>query len=397
MPDARELRDIAATVGARLPGDTVVRHLAEIAGGFDARLHRAVIAALPPLLAAAFSPAGARPESFDARVEVAGDLAELRALAERTTLVIAPTHSSNLDAIVLGLVLARAGLPPPAYAAGKHVFRNRVLGAAMRRLGAFCLDPDRRDRRYLQVVQAYTTEVLARGVHTVIFPGGTRCRTGEVESAIKLGLLGAALRASRRTTRPIAIVPVTINYQVVLEAEWLTAYHLAGRAHERIVGDELFTWSRLGSTARRLRRLDQRVAIKFGRPIDPLAGDARVPWRARLVPAITRAYRRDTVLFASHVVARALYDLAGGGEVGTQTVLTFPEAEVARAIASARGQLRPWLSASVGADLLADACASWDACHRAPVVITAGGRVTISNLPLVWFYRNRTLVASSTS
>jgi len=31
------------------------------------------------------------------------------------------------------------------------------------------------------------------------------------------------------------------------------------------------------------------------------------------------------------------------------------------------------------------------------VVITAGGRVTIANLPLVWFYRNRTLVASSTS
>ena len=56
------------------------------------------------------------------------------------------------------------------------------------------------------------------------FPGGTRSRSGMIEQKLKLGLLGSALsayseRISRGDERPIYIVPVTINYPLVLEAE----------------------------------------------------------------------------------------------------------------------------------------------------------------------------------
>jgi glycerol-3-phosphate O-acyltransferase len=328
----------------------------EIASGFSSPLHRSTIALLPHVIGAAFG------GSFDARVDVKGPLAKLRELARDTTLVLAPTHASNLDSIILGLVAVRAGLPPFAYAAGKHIFRNRLFATLMRRLGAFQLDPDRRDRLYMRVVNVYVNELLARGYHTVVFPSGTRCRSGEVESTVKLGLLGAAVHV----TRPVRIVPVTMTYQIVPEAEHLIAYYLAGRSHERIVGDELFAWGRLRDTARRFRRLDQRVAVRFDEPIDPHAPG---PWRTRIATELTAAYQRGTVFFPTHLVARTVFDL--GGEVVALPAITDV----------------------VGESALDAAMAAWDSWHHAPPLIRRGHEVHVANRALLLFYRNRTVHA----
>ena len=374
--------ELAEAVVRRVGADraTVLSMVDEIAGELSPGFHRAVIAMLPPALGVAFGG-----PSFDARVHVDGDLGSLRQLATGATLIVAPTHSSNLDSIVLGLVLGRAGLPPFAYAAGKHIFRNRLLAALMLRLGAFRLDPDRRDRLYLRVVQVYVNELVARGTHTVVFPSGTRCRSGEIESNVKLGLLGASVQVARR----IALVPVTINYQVVLEAEWLIAYHLAGRAHERIVGDELFVWGRLRDTARRLTRLDQRVAIHVGPPIEASPGGDS--WRPRLIAALAAAYRRGVVFFATHVVARALFD-AGADEQ--------PIAHVRDAIAATRQRLdrdpalghtwRP-LAAASPAEILDAALRAWDSWHQTPVATRRGSRIAITSRDLLLYYRNRSV------
>jgi 1-acyl-sn-glycerol-3-phosphate acyltransferase len=330
----------------------------EITSGFSSPLHRFTIELLPRVIGAAFG------GSFDARVDVDGPLAELRALARDTTLVLAPTHASNLDSIILGLVSARAGLPPFAYAAGKHIFRNPLFATLMRRLGAFQLDPDRLDRLYLRVVNVYMHELLARGYHTVVFPSGTRCRSGEVESTVKLGLLGAAVHVAR----PVRIVPVTMTYQIVPEAEHLIAYYLAGRSHERIVGDELFVWGRLRDTANRLRRLDQRVAVRFDQPIDPHAPG---PWRTRIATELTAAYRRGTVFFPTHLVARAVFDL-GGDVIAEQAIVDV-----------------------VGENVLDAALSAWDSWHRTPPLIRRGREVHVANRALLLFYRNRTIHAES--
>ena len=366
---------IAGAVVRRVGGDgaAVSAILTEMAGGFSPVLHRTAIGILPSLLALAFG--------GGERITVLGPVAELRALATRATLVLAPTHASNLDAIVLGMVAGRAGLPPFAYAAGKHIFRNRALAALMRRLGAYQLDPDRRDRLYMRVVNVYVNELLARGYHTVVFPSGTRGRSGRIESALKLGLLGAAVHVAH----PVAIVPVSIEYQIVLEAEHLIAYYLAGRAHERIVGDELFLSGRLADTARRLARLDQRVVLRFAPAIDPHGGG---PWRARLAGELTAAYRRATVFFSTHVVARALFDLAS----------EVPLASVHAAIARAREQLaadpeagRPWdgLAAASPDEILAAALRAWESWHRASPVARRGSMVVVRDRDLLLYYRNR--------
>lgn len=354
----------------------------EIAGTFSPTLHGATIALLPHLIGAGFG------GTFDDRVDVHGDLDAIRELATRATIILAPTHSSNLDSIVLGLVAGRARLPPFAYASGRHIYRHRVFAQLMRRLGAYKLDPDRRDRLYLRIVNVYVNELLARGYHSVIFPTGTRCRSGEVESKVKLGLLGAAVH----TPGSIAIVPVTINYQIVLEADHLIAYHLAGRSHERIVGDELFVRGRLLASARRFATLDQRVAIHIDEPIDPHAVQ---PWRSQLSTALTSAYRRGTVFFPTHVVARALSD---GGDSRGALDLTIDGAR--QAVATTRRRLaadpalgRPWtgMLAMSDDDVLDAALRAWASWHPTPPATKRDDRIAITNPDLLLFYRNRTI------
>ncbi|HTL38780.1 MAG TPA: 1-acyl-sn-glycerol-3-phosphate acyltransferase [Kofleriaceae bacterium] len=388
MSDVRrynaERASIADAVLHRVGGNRadVTAIVDEIAGTFSSPLYGATIALLPHLLGAGFG------GTFADRVEVTGDLAALRELSTRATIILAPTHSSNLDSIVLGVVTARAGLPPFAYASGRHIYRHRVFAQLMRRLGAYKLDPDRRDRLYLRIVNVYVNELLARGYHSMIFPTGTRCRSGEVESKVKLGLLGAAVHAPG----PIAIVPVTINYQIVLEADHLIAYHLAGRSHERIVGDELFVRGRLLASAKRFATLDQRVAIRFDEPIDPHAVQ---PWRSHLAAMLTAAYRCGTVFFPTHIVARALLDATDATDATATIALEDAHRAIAKtcsllARSSALGTLWRATTSLSDAGVLDAALRAWASWHPSPPIARVDDRIAITNRDLLLFYTNRT-------
>lgn len=409
---------VRARVLARTRGDAATRaavtaHAAAIAGGFERGLYHAVTLGLVPALAAVFTPPGHRP-SLDDRLTVTGDAARLHDLAAAgTTLFVAPTHSSNLDAIALGVAMRRAGLPACAYAAGEHLYRHRVAGALMRHLGGFRVERGRTTALYKVTLKAFAAALLERGLHTVVFPGATRCRDNRVETALQLGLLGAAVAAERRGPHRLAVVPVTINHQVVLEAAHLVAYHLAGRGHERVVGDELFVPGRLLATARRLRALDQRVVIHLGaplgldgRPFDPAAPRPAADPRA-VAGALVAAYRRDTVLLDTHVVAAALFDLLAAtpalvplGRVAPTDLdlarspggVTFPRARVLDAIARTTGALagrRRLDPDRPPAALLASAISAWHAAHRERVATATGDHVRVDDPRLIFFYRNR--------
>lgn len=378
-------RDAETTDREQMLARVVDALLADIGGGFAPRTYRAVIGALPYLLRAAFNPPGVH-DPLDARLSIAGPLDELRARAATGTLIFAPTHTSNLDSLVLGLALARSGLPACSYATAKHMYRNRLLGTLVQRLGAYRVDRGLRLDLYNDVLLEYSTVLLERGVHAIIFPGATRVRTNEVEPSLKLGLLGTALRARRnRPDAPIWIVPVTINHQVVLEAPWLIRYFLEGRAAERVVGDELLVWGRLSRSARRLHHLDNRVAIRFCDPVEPQ------PAR-QLGRVLTDAFRRETVFFATHVAARAVFDLdARGAELAERDV----HAELARVNAliaahRAGGVLSPHLADLPPAAIIAAAITAWQACHGVSPLRRRDGRYEIADPALLLFYRNRT-------
>ena len=106
----------------------------------------------------------------------------------------------------------------------------------MRNLGAYKVDRKKTATVYKDVLKEYATCSLEMGYHNLFFPGGTRSRSGAVERHLKLGLLGCAVRAyvgRPRAGRPrpeIYLVPVTMNYELVLEAETLIDDHLSRRS-----------------------------------------------------------------------------------------------------------------------------------------------------------------------
>ena len=106
----------------------------------------------------------------------------------------------------------------------------------MRNLGAYRVDRRIRHDVYKDVPQDLLAGHPERGYHSMFFPGGTRSRSGRVEHHLKLGLLGTTLSGDGRALSPhhrwarrfrrSHIVPVTINMQLVLEAETLIADYL---------------------------------------------------------------------------------------------------------------------------------------------------------------------------
>jgi glycerol-3-phosphate O-acyltransferase len=82
---------------------------------------------------------------------------------------------------------------------------------------------------------------LRDGSHSLFFPGGTRSRSGKIETTLKLGLLGTAIEAQRINYEKneegrhnkIFIVPVVTNYNFVLEAPALIRSYLERKGQER--------------------------------------------------------------------------------------------------------------------------------------------------------------------
>ncbi|MEZ4464863.1 MAG: 1-acyl-sn-glycerol-3-phosphate acyltransferase [bacterium] len=298
--DARQLRDEVERLATWYVSDVV--------GHFDRRVYRFASGVLPVGLSALFSTADLRHgfaafKDLSARIRVEGPLAHLRGLAEKGTLVVVPTHSSNLDSIVLGWSLVQAGLPPVTYGAGKNLFTNKLIGYFMRNLGAYRVDRRLQHVLYKDVLKTYSQVIIERGYHSLFFPGGTRSRSGLVEQKLKLGLMGSALsaqaeRALRGDQRPLYIVPATINYPLVREAETLVADHLkaAGQARYIIEDDEFSKLGRVVHFIAKLMALDTTMVIRFGAPLDVFGNqvdDGGAAWapaaRCSIPPATSSA------------------------------------------------------------------------------------------------------------
>ena len=77
----------------------------------------------------------------------------------------------------------------------------------------------------------------------MFYPGGSRSKTGKLEEKLKLGLLGTVIDAQRINLvenggRKIFLIPVTLNYHYVLEAQKLIESHLKNMGKENYLEDE---------------------------------------------------------------------------------------------------------------------------------------------------------------
>jgi glycerol-3-phosphate O-acyltransferase len=381
-------------------------------------------------------------------VLVEGPIDKLQRLVQHGTAVSVPTHLSNMDSIVFGYALERAGLPPATYGAGKNLFTNPILSYFMHNLGAYRVDRRIKHNLYKDVLKTYSCVLLERGYHSLFFPGGTRSRSGGIERRLKLGLVGSALEAYARTLlagkeRRIFFVPATINYLITLEAETLIADFLseAGKGRFIIEDDESSRVARVTSFVKKLLGMRGAVVIRFSEPIDPFGNhvdedgvshDARgrpvdpstyvrnaagevsidhardTQYTRELGEEICKAYARDTVIMATHLTAAACFarlrSASPAGDLFTvlrqREAVTVSRDDLARDVARLRDTLlavereggvvaADVLRRASGGDIIEAALRAFAGYHTAPVLRSVPEGVVLADTNLLFYYQNR--------
>lgn len=443
----------------------------EICGRFDERVYGAVTRAGEPLMGLllnAISPkrlaegvvdglpqllgGGGLPglPGVDNAIVVQGAVSTLHRLRERGTILLLPTHVSHMDSIAVGWALWKMGLPPFLYGAGLNLFSNPLLGFFMRNLGAYTVDRRKTDPLYKSVLKTYAQATLENGYDNIFFPGGTRSRAGALEKKLKLGLLGTGvaayahnLKQGKRARERLYIVPATLSFQLVLEAETLIDDFLQeqGKSRYIITDDEATKPKRVVDFLSQLFSLDSKIYFTVGQPLDPFGnvvnddGESLDPAGRAVDPAcyvmrdgevvvdhqrdaeftrevgerLSEAWARDTVIQSTHLVAHAallllrlknpqtdlIRLLRAGGRIDDLSLRDL-YAEVERELPELRGlaarggvRLGPTVEQGSADDIVADALKHFACYHTRAALERRGDRVSSSERGLLFYYSNR--------
>jgi len=190
-----------------------------------------------------------------------------RNLPERGGAILACNHQSYLDPIFLGLRVTR----PVHYMARESLFRWPVFGALIRSLNAF---PVKRGLADLAAMREAVRRLRA-GAFLVVFPEGTRTRTGE------MGPLHAGVGAMARRAG-VPVVPAVVEGAFAAwprhrrwpapKTVWVAFGRPlaapAGHGEERTVFQRHLT-RRMRALQRRLRRIKAGVPPAGCRPRRP--------------------------------------------------------------------------------------------------------------------------------
>jgi glycerol-3-phosphate O-acyltransferase len=210
------------------------------------------------------------------KIKLDGHIEEVRNLFSKGTIVIVPSHFSNLDSIMVGYSIdAVAGMPAFTYGAGLNLFDYEIPAYFMNRLGAYKVDRRKKNPIYLETLKQYVSYSLQKKVNNIFFPGGTRSRSGELENKLKLGLLGSIIEAQRENIiherdEKIIIVPLIIGYHFVFEAKSLIEQHLklTGKEKYRRTKSSTKANNTIWNFVKLLFKKDSEVYLSFGQPMD---------------------------------------------------------------------------------------------------------------------------------
>lgn len=455
-------QNLARTVGrasddekAQILRDLTLAYAGDVAGKFTPGVYRFASQILPMGLGLVFNAQHVQTLFRDlgklsGHIIIEGAVEELRRLCELGTLIVVPTHSSNLDSIVVGYALEAAGLPPMTYGAGKNLFTNPLLSYFMHNLGAYKVDRRVKHTLYKDILKTYSEVLLERGYHSLFFPGGTRSRSNHIDHKLKLGLLGSAITAytnnllAGRDQPKIYVCPLTINFHLTLEAETLIEDYLRqdGGARYIIEDDEFSDIPRIIGFLMKMMSMDHTLYLRFGEPLDPFGNrvdgagqslDSRgrvvdverylwvdgqvAPERERDAEytrqcgqAVAEAFRENTVALSTTLVAFTLFRMLEG---------SYPDLDLYRLLRVAKGEVLPMalvyerleqvrlglfklakegkihLSHDVAhspvRELVEKALSVFSMYHRSKVVEPRQGGVGIENPNLLYYYGNRLL------
>lgn len=184
----------------------------------------------------------------------------VRSAARRGPVVLAPSHRSHIDYLVLSQVFFKNELVPPHIAAGENL-NFWPMGLIFRRSGAFFIRRSfRGDKLYTVVIAAYVRRLLKEGHAVEFFIEGGRSRTGKLLPP-RMGMLTMCVDpVLENAIQDVSFIPISITYEKVVEAGTF-AKELQGQKKRK---EDV---SALLSSTKVLRSRYGRVYVDFARPV----------------------------------------------------------------------------------------------------------------------------------
>jgi len=283
------------------------------------------------------------------KFRIRGHVEHVRSLYPHGTVILVPTHFTNLDSIQIGYVTdEKLGLPGFSFGAGLNLYDMEIIAYYLNRLGPYRVDRRKKNPIYLENLKSYTSLSIVKRNSNIFFPGGTRSRSGHLEDKLKLGLLGSVIDAQRYCIKhniknKVFIVPVIVSYNFVLEANSLIEQHLRSTGREKYMKTKKKR-GKIKTTLGFLKRLYTResdVLLKFAKPIDVIGNplnekgesldrngqvvdisqffekegqknkdlQRETVYTKKLADKIVEAYREENVVLNSHLVAFSAFKL----------------------------------------------------------------------------------------
>ena len=434
----------------------VNRYSEEIAGDFNPKTFRFARKALTRFFKMLYQPFavkgnglmwGSRDALLD-QFRILGPLDQIRSLFDKGTVIIMPTHFSNLDSILIGYAIEMlTGMPPFSYGAGLNLYDYELMAYYMSRLGAYKIDRRKKNPIYRKTLDQFSTVSIQEGLNSLFFPGGTRSRSGALEDRLKWGLMNTIIDAQnefflRNFDKKIIIVPMVLSYHFVLESQSLIDQHLKRTGKEKYLGRSKKKSASL-KRIRFIKRLFGRgsnVTLSFGHPIDIFGNkidaqgnsikngkvldikeyfmsDGRLSYDTQrnrvysryLAERIVESYRRENVVLTSHLLAFTAFQmfLKQYPNLDLYALLTLPEDYLLLEIGELKEQLKEVrarllvleqednvrLSSEVKnmtiEEIIDDGLRNINAYHFYAPLIIKKGKVKCEDLKLLYYYHNR--------
>jgi len=347
----------AEAISEELLQKIVNRYSEEIVGDFNGKTFKFARRVLTFLFKVLFSPFSSKAglfwgnkESLLDRFEVVGPLDHIRALFDKGTVMVLPTHSSNLDSMLLGYIMEmKTGLPFFSYGAGLNLFDYEILAYYMSRLGPYKIDRRKKNPIYSTTLREYSSLSIHEGLNSIFFPGGTRSRNGSLENVdtMKLGLMNTLIDSQNEfykyeDERKLIVIPLVICYQSVLEGTSLIDQYL------KRTGKSSYLTGKAGKKKRfktlrfisKLFRSGSNATFSFGHPMDvfgnPIDKEGRSIKNGKVIDirgyfqsddkivkdtqrnrvysrhlsaALAESYKRENVVLSSNIVSFTAFEI----------------------------------------------------------------------------------------
>lgn len=158
---------------------------------------------------------------------------KVREAVVKGPVIFLPTHRSYIDFLIISYITFANKLPAPHICAAEVFLKMGPITTLFRGAGAFFIkrtaapgtsreaiaDANAKDKTYRALLETYVASIVRSAPMLEFFLEGTRSRSGKTLTP-KYGMLGMVTQTVLQRQIPNAyIVPVTINYEKVLEID----------------------------------------------------------------------------------------------------------------------------------------------------------------------------------